>query len=89
MKSLPTIEIANQEIYLGALMRLDPDLYLIKMALEQTGVNPRILPRFIRSVANLAYGTGFGKIQVFMSSRVVTSIKPEENDLLDLPAVDE
>lgn len=89
MKSLPTIDIENQKKYLGALSVLDPDLYLIRMMLLETGVNPKILPKFIRAVSNLAYGTGFGKIQVFMSDRTITSIKPEENDLLNIPATEE
>lgn len=89
MNNLPEIDKENQEKYWNILKRLDPELYLIKIALEETKVNPRILPRVIRAIANLAYGTGYGKIQVFMSQRVVTQIKPEESDALNLDVFEE
>lgn len=89
MDNLPSIEAQNKERYWQVLASLDPDLYLIKVALTETKLNAKILPRIIRALANLAYGTGYGKVQVFMSQRVVTQVKPEESDNLDLPAVEE
>lgn len=79
----------NEEQYWKVLATLDPELYRIKIALMETQVNPRIIPRFIRSIANLAYGTGYGKIQVFMQEKVITQIKPEESDAINLPATEE
>lgn len=86
---MPTIDVSNQERYWLVLASLDPELYRIKIALEETKVNPIIIPRMIRAIANLAYGSGYGKVQVFMEQRIVTQIKPEESDQLNVPAVDE
>lgn len=79
----------NEDKYWEVLSKLDPDLYLIKVALVETGLNPRIMPRIIRSIANLAYGDGYGKVQVFMEKKVITSVKGEEWDKLDLPAMED
>lgn len=89
MNNLPNIEEENLQQYWEVLRRLDPELYLIKIALEETRVNARIMPRIIRSIANLAYGTQFGKIQIFMQAGVITAVKPEESDVVNLDALEE
>lgn len=85
--STPTIAAANLEQYWDVIRRLDPELYLIKCALKETGVNPMILPRIIRSIFYMATGTKFGTIRVFMSNGVITAIKGEESDRVNLEAV--
>lgn len=87
LSSLPTCEQVNIQKFYDVLRSGDPELYLIKIALQETGMNPTIIPRIIRAIANLAYGTGFGKVQVFMEEREITQIKPEESDLIGLPAI--
>jgi hypothetical protein len=85
MKSLTTIinetdfsKLNNGQF--GELLRkLDPELYLIHIALKESNVNPLILPHIIRTIGNLAIGTGYGKVQIFMQARVITNIKPEES----------
>lgn len=79
MNSLPTIEKINLENYLEVVRKLDPELYLIKVTLVETGLNPMIVPKILRSISNLVYGTGYGKVQVFMQAKVVTQIKGEES----------
>ena len=85
--SLPTTEQANLDSYYDVIRKLDPELYLIKLALQESGVNPMILPKIIRQLGNLASGTGFGKIQVFMQQFVVTQIKGEESDEVNEKAI--
>ena len=87
MNSLPSTEAANLESYWDVIRRLDPELFLIKIALEETGVNPIIIPKFIRALANLAYGTGYGRVQVFMQNGVVTQIKPEESNEVNVKTI--
>lgn len=84
--SLPTVEQANLDQFWNVIRQLDPELYLIKIALSETKVNPEIIPRVIRNISNLYTGTGFGRIQIFMQKRIITAIKGEESDLLDLEA---
>lgn len=87
MNSLPSIEQVNQERFLENVRRLNPELYLIYLSLQETGVNPMILPKIIRQLANLSTGTGFGKVQIFMSKRIITQIKGEESDEVNEEAV--
>lgn len=77
----------NEKRLLETLARVDPDLYLIKIALMETQVNPWIIPQVIRTIGNLALGTGNGKVQIFMQARVITDIKPEETVRLNEKAV--
>lgn len=84
--SLPTVEQTNLENYLEVVRTLDPELYMIKIALEETGVNAIIIPKIIRTIGNLVLGTGYGKVQIFMQARVITQIKPEESVEVNEPA---
>ena len=79
MNSLPTIEQININNYLEVVRKLDPELYLIKLALIETNVNANIIPQIIRTIGNLALGTGHGKIQIYMRAKIITNVKPEEN----------
>lgn len=87
MDSLPTVEQANLNSYYEVVRKFDPELYLIKIALKESGVNPMILPKIIRSLGNIAFGTGYGKIQVFMRERVITQVKGEESDDINEEAI--
>lgn len=87
--STPTIQAANLEQYWDVIRKLDPELYLIKCALKETQINPMILPRIIRSLFNMAVGTKYGVIRIFMQGGVVTQVKGEESDNVNLRAVDE
>jgi len=73
----------NEQKYLETLSKADPELYLIKMALIETGLNPMILPKIIRSISNLIIGSGYGKVQIFMQARTITQIKGEESVQVD------
>lgn len=87
MNSLPTIDMVNEEKYWDIIRQIDPEIYLIKLALKETGVNPMILPKIIRSISNLALGTGFGKVQVIMESKIVTMVQGEEKTQVNEKAV--
>lgn len=79
LHSLSTIDQANKDHFDRMLSDVYPELAFIKIALEETGVNPLILPKIIRSLSNLALGTGYGKVQVFMQQTIITQIKGEES----------
>lgn len=70
--------MTNEEQYLEMIKTVDPGLYMIKIALLESQVNPEIIPSIIRVIGNLSIGTGYGKIQIFMEHSVITSLKPEE-----------
>lgn len=77
----------NIEKYLTLVASLDPELYRIKLALVESKVNAMIIPAIIRGMANIAYGTGYGKIEVYLENGKVSVVKSEEKELLDLPAI--
>jgi len=79
MNSLPTIDQINLLNYFEVVRKLDPELCLIKIALDETGVNPAIIPKIIRTIGNLTIGQGYGKVQIFMQAKFITQIKGEEN----------
>lgn len=74
---------SNETQYLEVIRKLDPELYLIRVALKETGVNPMIMPKIIRALGNLAYGTGYGKLQIFMQAKIITSVNGEEKDAVN------
>lgn len=86
MKSLPTIDQINRDNLVEVVRKLDPELFMIKIALEETNVNPAVIPKIIRTIGMLSLGSGHGKIQIYMQARVITNIKPEENVIVDEPA---
>lgn len=77
--SLPTIERVNLQNLAEVIRKLDPELYLIYIALKETGVDPMILPEIIRGIGNLQLGQGFGKITVYMKFKIVKDIEVTEN----------
>ena len=79
------IEENNQEQFLSMLAQVDPELYLIKIALLQTQVNPTIIPRIIRVLGNMNIGTGYGEITILMKERIITQVKANESDVLNMP----
>lgn len=86
-ESLPTTEQANIDKFNDVVRRLDPELYLIKLALKESGVNPLVIPKIIRAMANLATGTGYGKVQVIMESRVIKQVIGEEKTQVNEKAI--
>lgn len=70
-------------------MQGDPELARVYAYIRETNFNTAILPPIIRTLSNLAMGTGFGKIQIFMESSTVVSIRPEESNKFNLPVVDD
>ncbi len=85
MKSLPTVEQKNLDKYWKVIQKLDPELYMIKVALDEFNVNPIIIVRFIRSIGIMALGSGWGTIRVFLEKGNVSQIKGEESDQLNVP----
>ena len=80
------MEDQNKEKLLEVVRTLSPELYMIAIALEETDVNPLIIPKIIRTIGNLTLGTGYGKVQIFMQAKVITQIKPEESVEVNQPA---
>ena len=48
--SLPTIDQVNEQNLELVIKTLDPQLYMIKIALDETGIDPMIIPHIIRTL---------------------------------------
>jgi len=81
--SLPTIEQVNFLNFMETLKTFDPALFNIKIALEEMSINPNFIPRVIRAIGNLAFGTGYGKVQIFIENKKVSQVKGEESTLVN------
>lgn len=88
MNSLASIS-QNDQQFLQVLMTVDPDLARVYAYAKETNFNLALLPPLIRIISNLSDGSGYGRIQIFMESRIITSIKPEESNVIKLPVVDD
>ena len=86
MKTFKQIEEENQARYMELLSKIDPDLYIIKLALVETGVNATFIPHIIRSVANLLIGSGYGIVKIHMKAKVIKQVDSNESVVLDEPA---
>lgn len=71
----------------GVLNQLFPNLvlpheniYKILQYLDQTSVNPEILPRVIRSVQNILLGTGQGEVLIHVRKDTMT-VEARERDV--------
>lgn len=87
MKSLPSIDQVNGEQLMEVIRKLNPELYMIHVALEETGVDPLVIPHVIRALGNLSLGPGYGKIQIFMQARLITDIEATEKIRINAEAV--
>lgn len=82
-KSLPNAEEVNNEQFLDVIRKADPELYMIKIALEETGVNALVIPNIIRSIANLNFGSGFGEVQIIMREKIIMQLRNVESVILN------
>ena len=85
--SLPSVEQVNLQNYWEIIRKIEPEFYLIRVLLHQTGVNPLILPKVIRGISNMSLGAGYGKVVIYMRNKRVTSVEVAEEDRLDQPAI--
>jgi hypothetical protein len=78
--SLSTVDQANLDVYMETVHKLDPELYYISLALNETGVNPLLIPQVIRALYNLAIGTGYGTITFEVQNGKLTNFLIKESD---------
>ena len=77
----------NFNKYLDLIRQLDPEFFLLRVDMETYKIHPYVLRRIVRALYNIttyAFGTGYGKVQIFVEKNKVSSIKPEETDRIDL-----
>lgn len=83
MKTFDEQEKSNGEKFLELLQKADPELYMIKLSLEETGIDPLVIVHVIRALGNLTYGHGYGKVQIYMQAKVITNVESTEKIKID------
>lgn len=78
----------NTKMFLDALESLDPGLFLVKRYLDQTGVNPGLLPSYIMHLAKIDGGSGYGRIVTEIKDHKVTLCSGTDSVLLELDIKD-
>ncbi len=56
----------NEEMFYTLLQRIRPDLYVLSDMIDKNSINIFVLMKFIRQLLNVARGTGWGKVHVFI-----------------------
>ena len=78
-------ETENELVFKEMLKRLRPDLFVLFDLLDQTQINPLIIWKLVRQLANMSLGTGYGTITIEIQRGVVTFVRGEEDDKLQEP----
>lgn len=88
MISNPTIEQQNNlDKYWEVVRQVEPEFALIRTLLDETGVNPHILPKVIRAISNISMGAGYGRVIIYLRNKNITKIESQEDDQLSQPSV--
>jgi hypothetical protein len=81
--NVPDNDILNQEKFMEILRVADPELYLLKMTLKETKINPMILNHVLRTMGNMLIGTGYGTIKIYMQAKRISNIEGTEKTLIE------
>lgn len=70
-------EEENEKLFMTSLASLDPELFRIRRALVDFQINPAIIPLFVRALANVERGGGWGKVIVEIRDGVIEKCASE------------
>ena len=76
MKSNATI--TNDDKFYKMLKEVDPELYLIRVALDESGINPMMIPYLLRPIQSVLIGSGYGVIEIHMYDKNLRKIVVKE-----------
>lgn len=73
----------NDQIFMEALKKFDPELSMIKLYLMHTRINPQILPVVLDQLSMIDRGSGFGSVIINIFDRKVVSIRGTDDRAVD------
>lgn len=73
----------NEFAFKQMLKSVRPELYVLFDLLEETKINPIILFKVMRHLNNLATGSKYGQVTIFIENGVATFVRGEEADKLN------
>jgi len=77
-------ELKNNEFAFKQMLKsIRPELFVLMDLLDETRMNPMILFKTMRQVSNIANGTGYGTVSIYLENGVATFVRGEESDRLN------
>lgn len=76
--NLPDQDKINQEQFYELLKAVDPNLYALKEVLSVSKTNPAILLAVIRAIGRITAGSGYGKIEIFLTNNMIKNVNSQE-----------
>jgi len=77
----------NRLVFKEMVRKMRPDIFVLMDILDNTGVNPMVVFKFIRQIKNLAEGAQWGSVEAIMEKGIVRSIRGIDHDKLNEPAL--
>lgn len=77
----------NKDKLMEILKFAHPDLFVLLVALDETGVNFEIPRKVIYQLEKIAKGSKYGKVSIIIENGVVTFVYGEEANKLNVPVL--
>ncbi len=74
----------NNQLFMDTLKKVRPEIWVLADIIDQTGINPFILWKIAYHLNNIAIGNKYGQVTVHIEKGVVTFIKGEESDKVNM-----
>lgn len=91
MTSLATIitykfeSSANGAVFANVLRNANTPLYMIWKSLEESNVNPVLIPPIIKNISFVDRSSGYGKVIIFMEKNHISNLSAEIKTKIDAP----
>lgn len=77
----------NTEQFMEVLKTIRPEIWVLADIIDQTGINPFILWKVAYHLNNIAIGNKYGQVNVHVEKGVVTFIRGEESDRINMELI--
>lgn len=77
----------NTKKFMDALKQVRPEIWVLADIIDQTGLNPFILWKVAYHLNNIAMGNKYGQVNVHVEKGVVTFIRGEESDRVNMALI--
>ena len=80
-------EKTNKDKFMELLRAFRPDVFILLVALDETGVNFEIPRKIIYQLEKIAKGSKYGKVNVVVENGIATFVYGEEANKLSVPVL--
>lgn len=77
----------NTKKFMEYLQQIDPNLFVLKKVLDETGVSYFTVFQQIRAMYNIAIGSGWGKVTTVIADGVVKYVSGDETRKIEEPVI--